>query len=142
MRPTGPLHLGHLVGAVWNWLVLQETHDCYFAIVDWHALTTDYADPSKVREYIREVAIDWLAAGIDPAKATLFDGNNETEYMGAAYVLINDLDRFSMFKGRHLNSHMPSLETYKRMLEVYLPIRRSGSFGQLNAEQIIQILNG
>ncbi len=72
MRPTGPLHLGHLVGAMWNWLALQETHACYFAIVDWHALTTDYADPSAVRGYIRDVAVDWLSAGIDPAKCTLF----------------------------------------------------------------------
>jgi tryptophanyl-tRNA synthetase len=72
MRPTGALHLGHLVGAMWNWLALQETHACYFAIVDWHALTTDYADPSAVRGYIRDVAVDWLSAGIDPAKCTLF----------------------------------------------------------------------
>jgi len=71
-----------------------------------------------------------------------FDGNNETEYMAVAGVLINHLDRFSIFKGRDLNSHMPSLETYKRMFEVYSPIRRSHSLGMLNAEQIIEILNG
>ena len=72
MRPTGPLHLGHLVGALHNWVRLQDTHSCFFAIVDWHALTTDYADPSSIRGYVREVALDWLAAGIDPERAVVF----------------------------------------------------------------------
>jgi len=72
MRPTGPLHLGHLVGALQNWVALQSTHDCYFAIVDWHALTTDYADPSAIRGYVRDVALDWLSAGIDPERAVVF----------------------------------------------------------------------
>ena len=72
MRPTGPLHLGHLVGALENWVALQDTHECYFTIVDWHALTTDYADPSSIRGYVREVALDWLAAAIDPERATVF----------------------------------------------------------------------
>ena len=72
MRPTGPLHLGHLVGALHNWVTLQDTHDSYFAIVDWHALTTDYADPSAVRGYVRDVALDVLASGVDPDKAVLF----------------------------------------------------------------------
>ena len=72
MRPTGRLHLGHLVGALENWIPLQRTHDCYYAIVDWHALTTDYADTSAIRDNIREVAIDWLAAGLDPELSTLF----------------------------------------------------------------------
>jgi len=72
MRPTGPLHLGHLVGALRNWVALQDTHDCFFAIVDWHALTTEYADPSAIRGYVRDVALDWLAAGIDPKRAVVF----------------------------------------------------------------------
>ena len=63
MRPTGPLHLGHLVGALKNWVALQDTHDCFFTIVDWHALTTDYADPSAIRAYVREVTLDWLSCG-------------------------------------------------------------------------------
>jgi tryptophanyl-tRNA synthetase len=72
MRPTGPLHIGHLTGALDNWVRLQDTHDCYWAIVDWHALTTDYANPAEIRANVLEVAIDWLAAGLDPARATLF----------------------------------------------------------------------
>ena len=72
MRPTGPLHLGHLTGALDNWVPLQDSYDCFYAIVDWHALSTDYADPSAIRANILEVACDWLAAGLDPAKSTLF----------------------------------------------------------------------
>ena len=72
MRPTGPLHLGHLTGALDNWVKLQDLYDCYFCVVDWHALTTDYAEPANVRENILEVATDWLAAGLDPARCTLF----------------------------------------------------------------------
>ena len=72
MRPTGRLHMGHLFGALDNWRKLQETYDCFFFIADWHALTTDYADPSKVREFTTEVVLDWLAAGLDPQKATFF----------------------------------------------------------------------
>jgi tryptophanyl-tRNA synthetase len=72
MRPTGRLHLGHLLGALDNWKSLQEQYDCFFFIADWHALTTDYADPSRIKEYTIEVVLDWLAAGLDPKKATFF----------------------------------------------------------------------
>jgi len=72
MRPTGRLHLGHLFGALDNWKKLQEEYDCFFFIADWHALTTDYADPSQIKAYTIEVVLDWLAAGLDPRKATFF----------------------------------------------------------------------
>ncbi len=72
MRPTGRLHLGHLFGALDNWRALQEQYDCFFFIADWHALTTDYGDPSQIKTYTIEVVLDWLAAGLDPAKATFF----------------------------------------------------------------------
>jgi tryptophanyl-tRNA synthetase len=72
MRPTGRLHLGHLFGALDNWRTLQEEYDCFFFIADWHALTTDYADPSQIKAYTIEVVLDWLAAGLDPRKATFF----------------------------------------------------------------------
>ena len=72
MRPSGRLHLGHLVGALDNWKKLQGIHQCYFFVADWHALTSEYADTSQIKEYIREIAIDWLSAGIDPERATLF----------------------------------------------------------------------
>jgi uncharacterized protein YfbU (UPF0304 family) len=69
-----------------------------------------------------------------------FDGNNETEHMGVARFLVDDLERFSTFKGRDLNSHIPSLDTYRRMLAVFRPLRNSHEFDTLNAEQIINIL--
>lgn len=72
MRPTGRLHMGHLFGALDNWRKLQEEYECFFFIADWHALTTDYADPSQVKAFGIEVTLDWLAAGLDPEKATFF----------------------------------------------------------------------
>ncbi|MDE3104986.1 MAG: tryptophan--tRNA ligase [Acidobacteriota bacterium] len=72
MRPTGRLHLGNYMGALHNWVQLQHQYECYFFIADYHALTTDYADTSALRNNIREVALDFLAAGLDPERCTLF----------------------------------------------------------------------
>ena len=72
MRPTGRLHLGHLVGALHNWVALQEAHDCFYFVADWHALTSDYADTSGVTGYALDNVADWLAAGVDPDKSTIF----------------------------------------------------------------------
>jgi tryptophanyl-tRNA synthetase len=72
MRPTGTLHIGHWEGALKSWLQLQQTADCYFSIVDWHALTTEYQDPSRIRENVRQVLLDWLAVGIDPEKSVVY----------------------------------------------------------------------
>ena len=74
MRPTGKLHLGNYMGALANWVKLQQTdkYDCYFFIADLHALTTDYADTSNISPNTLEVALDFLAAGLDPAKSTIF----------------------------------------------------------------------
>jgi tryptophanyl-tRNA synthetase len=72
MRPTGQLHLGHLVGALGNWVPLQDTYDCYYFVADWHALTSDYANTSQLTSYALENAADWMAAGLDPEKSTLF----------------------------------------------------------------------
>jgi len=72
MRPTGLLHLGHLVGALHNWVALQETYDCFYFVADWHALTSDYADTSKLTSYAYENVADWIGAGLDPEKSTFF----------------------------------------------------------------------
>lgn len=72
MQPSGLLHLGNLLGALENWKDLQEKYECFFFVADWHALSTNYADTSRIREFSREMLIDWLAAGIDPHKATVF----------------------------------------------------------------------
>jgi tryptophanyl-tRNA synthetase len=72
MRPTGRLHLGHYHGVLKNWVELQHQHDCFFFVADWHALTTHYDDPSVIPESIWDMVVDWLAAGVDSDKATLF----------------------------------------------------------------------
>lgn len=72
MRPTGKLHIGHFLGALQNWVQLQENYDCHFEIADVQALTDNYDNPIKVHDNVREVAIDYLAAGIDPNKSTIF----------------------------------------------------------------------
>src|SRR6185312_14865195 len=72
MRPTGRLHLGNYMGALHNWVQLQHQYECYFFIADYHALTTDYADTSELKNNIREVALDFLAAGLDPSLCTIF----------------------------------------------------------------------
>jgi tryptophanyl-tRNA synthetase len=72
MRPTGRLHLGNYMGALYNWVRLQHQYECYFFIADYHALTTDYADTSALKDNIREVALDFLAAGLDPKLCTIF----------------------------------------------------------------------
>ncbi|MGA8017497.1 MAG: tryptophan--tRNA ligase, partial [Desulfobacterales bacterium] len=63
MRPTGPLHLGNLLGALANWVAMQATYDCFFFIADWHALTSDYEKPNHIKGFIREMMIDWLSVG-------------------------------------------------------------------------------
>ncbi len=72
MRPTGKLHLGNYMGALANWVKLQDDYECYFFIADWHALTTDYADPSQIVPNTRDVLLDYLAAGLDPNRSVLF----------------------------------------------------------------------
>ncbi|WP_165176293.1 tryptophan--tRNA ligase [Desulfovibrio sp. ZJ369] len=72
MRPTGPLHLGHYFGVLKNWIALQEREEAYFFVADWHALTSDYADPSRIRHNIAEMVKDWVAAGLDPQKCVIF----------------------------------------------------------------------
>jgi len=72
MRSTGRLHLGHYKGVLENWLTLQQNHQCFFFAADWHALTTEYANPAIVKETIWDMLIDWLAVGIDPEKSVIF----------------------------------------------------------------------
>ena len=72
MRPTGKLHLGNYEGALKNWVGLQTQYECYFFVADWHALTSDYADPSRIKENTLAMVTDWLAAGLDPKSCTIF----------------------------------------------------------------------
>ncbi len=72
MRPTGKIHLGHLHGALLNWKKLQEEYDCFYFIADWHALTSEYAQPRIIRETTYDILIDWMAVGLDPEVSTFF----------------------------------------------------------------------
>ncbi len=117
MRPTGPLHLGHLVGALENWVRLQDDADCYFAIVDWHALTTEYADPRAVPGWVREVALDWLASGIDPAKSVVFVQSDVKEHAELHLLLsmvvpLPWLERVPTYKEQQEQLREKDLNTY------------------------------
>jgi tryptophanyl-tRNA synthetase len=72
MRPTGKLHLGHLLGALHNWVALQERYDCFYFVADWHALTSDYADTRELTSHALDNVADWIAAGLDPERSTFF----------------------------------------------------------------------
>ena len=74
MRPTGKLHLGNLQGALSNWIALQNSgrYDCFYFVADWHALTSDYAETGEIRANTVDMVVDWLSAGLDQAKSTLF----------------------------------------------------------------------
>jgi tryptophanyl-tRNA synthetase len=117
MRPTGPLHIGHLTGALDNWVRLMDEYECFFAVVDWHALTTDYADPKDVRENVLEVATDWLAAGIDPKKSTLFiqslvPEHAELHLLLSMIVPVPWLERVPSYKDQQSQLGEKDLSTY------------------------------
>jgi tryptophanyl-tRNA synthetase len=81
MRPTGKLHLGHLVGALKNWARLQEEYECFFMVADWHALMSEYENPEDLKENMLDNAADWLACGIDPKKSTIFVQSQVREHL-------------------------------------------------------------
>ena len=87
MRPTGRLHLGHLHGALSNWVKLQAGHECFFFSADWHALTTNYHQTETIKSAEREMFVDFIAAGIDPERATLFVQSQVKEH-AELYLLL------------------------------------------------------
>jgi tryptophanyl-tRNA synthetase len=117
MRPTGPLHLGNYLGALDNWVALQDRYECFFGVVDWHSLTTDYADPSQIRENVIEVATDWLAAGLDPARSTVFiqslvPQHAELHLLLSMIVPVPWLERVPTYKEQQQNLEGKDLSTY------------------------------
>lgn len=87
MRPTGPLHLGNLHGALKNWIEMQDQYDCFFFIADWHALTSDYEDTGSISDYIRDIMIDWLSVGISPERNTIFVQSHIAEHAELFLIL-------------------------------------------------------
>jgi tryptophanyl-tRNA synthetase len=117
MRPTGKLHLGNYMGALYNWVRLQHEYECYFFIADWHALTTDYADPSQVRENTREVALDWLGAGLDPERCVVFVQSHvkqhaELHLLFSMITPLGWLERVPTYKEQQENLTGRDLSTY------------------------------
>ena len=87
MRPTWPLHLGHLVGALRNWKELQSEYECYYMVADWHALLSEYRDPSRIAEYTRTMAAEWIACGLDPDQSTFFVQSKVPEHAELFVIL-------------------------------------------------------
>ena len=87
MRPTGQLHIGHLVGALSNWVKLQEEYDCFFMVADWHALMSEYANPKDLKENIISNVVDWLACGISPEKSTIFIQSHVPQHLELYMIL-------------------------------------------------------
>jgi tryptophanyl-tRNA synthetase len=117
MRPTGKLHLGNYVGALQNWVRMQDEYECFFCVVDWHALTTDYADTSRVKENSLEVAFDWLAAGLDPEKSVLFlqshvPAHAELHLLFSMITPLGWLERVPTYKEQRDNIKDKDLGTY------------------------------
>jgi tryptophanyl-tRNA synthetase len=117
MRPTGKLHLGNYVGALQNWVGMQDQYECFFCVVDWHALTTDYADTSSVKENSLEVAFDWLAAGLDPEKSVLFmqshvPAHAELHLLLSMITPLGWLERVPTYKEQRENIKDKDLGTY------------------------------
>ena len=117
MRPTGALHLGHLHGALKNWLRLQYEYDCFFFVADWHALTTHYEDPSGIAPSVREMLIEWLAVGINPAAATVFVQSDVPEHAELHLLLsmitpLGWLERVPTYKDQQEKLKERDLGTY------------------------------
>lgn len=87
MRPTGELHIGHYFGAIKNWVKMQEEYDCFFAVADWHALTTNYDNPENIKEMRHQMVISWIAAGLDVEKAPVFIQSHNL-YTAELYLLL------------------------------------------------------
>ncbi|MBN8765464.1 MAG: tryptophan--tRNA ligase [Thiobacillus sp. SCN 64-317] len=117
MRPTGRLHLGHYHGVLKNWLRLQNKYQCLFFVADWHALTTHYDTPQEIDGNVRDMVVDWLAAGIDPAQATLFVQSHVIEHAELHLLLsmmtpLGWLERVPTYKDQQEKLANKDLSTY------------------------------
>ena len=117
MRPTGAAHLGHLLGAFENWVEMQDQFDTFYCVVDWHALTTDYADTSSLRSNVHALALDFLAVGLDPNRSTLFvqshvPSHAELHLLLSMVVPLSWLERVPTYKEQILQLKDKDLTTY------------------------------
>ena len=117
MRPSGPLHLGHHQGVLKNWVKLQHSYECFFCIVDLHALTTDYDDVAPLSQRVMDMAVDWLAAGVSPSSATLFIQSQVPEHAELHLLLsmicpLSWLERVPSYKEQQEQLHGKDLGTF------------------------------
>ena len=117
MRPTGRLHLGNYMGALYNWVRLQHDYDCYFFIADLHALTTDYADPSRVQENCFQIALDFLSAGLDPGRCVIFKQSDVMQHaqlslLFGMFTPLGWLERVPSYKDQQEQLREKDLATY------------------------------
>ncbi|MCU1349319.1 MAG: tryptophanyl-tRNA synthetase [Acidobacteria bacterium] len=117
LRPTGRVHLGNYFGAVRNWVRLQESYDCYYFVADWHALTSDYADPQNIRQATFDAVADWIAAGLDPQRSTIFVQSEVKEHAELHLLLsmitpLPWLERVPTFKDQQAQLIEKDLNTY------------------------------
>lgn len=117
IRPTGKLHLGHLVGALANWSKLQEEYRCFFMVADWHALMGEYENPSRMQENIIDNVADWLSAGIDPSKSSIFIQSQVGQHLDlhmifSCFVPLGWLERCPTYKEQLREVSTRDLNTY------------------------------
>ncbi|GLK88649.1 tryptophan--tRNA ligase [Pseudomonas turukhanskensis] len=117
MRPSGRLHLGHYHGVLKNWVKLQHEYECFFCIVDWHALTTDYDDVGNIAQHVSDMAVDWLAAGVSPSSANMFIQSQVPEHAELHLLLsmicpLSWLERVPSYKEQQDQLHHKDLGTY------------------------------
>ena len=117
MRPTGQLHLGHYHGVLKNWLELQQEYECFFFVADWHALTTEYEDPSIIEKSVWDMVIDWLAVGVNPGSAKLFIQSRVPEHAELHLLLsmctpVSWLERVPSYKDQQEKLSDKDLTTY------------------------------
>lgn len=117
MQSSGRLHLGNLVGALQNWVKLQDKYDCYYFVADWHSLTTAYADTSSIKEYTQDILINFLAAGLDPEKCTIFIQSRVIEHAELHLLLsmitpLSWLERVPTYKEKQQELKDRDLSTY------------------------------
>jgi tryptophanyl-tRNA synthetase len=146
MRPTGRLHIGHYFGALQNWIRLQNDpqYECFYFIADWHALTTDYADTSFVAQNTIEIATDWLAAGLDPEKSTLFVQSEVPEHAELNLLLsmitpLGWLERVPTYKEALENITNKDLHTYGFLGYPVLQTADIVMYGEPDTELVVPV---
>jgi tryptophanyl-tRNA synthetase len=117
MQPSGKMHIGNLVGALNNWVKLQDQYECFYFVADWHSLTSQYADTSGINDYVIDLLVNWLAAGLDPEKSTIFIQSRVPEHAELHLMLsmitpLGWLERVPSYKDKQIEVKDKDLNTY------------------------------